>query len=153
MTSNLGSDLLLNALERKHDLTKEELLEVLEPVLKATFRPEFLNRLDEVLPFVPLRLEDMEKIVDLQLETVASRLKERSISFEWDRKAAKYLAEKGYDPVFGARPLKRLIQNEVINLFSSAILEEKILPHSHLILTESQKHLHYNIPGALTLQH
>jgi ATP-dependent Clp protease ATP-binding subunit ClpB len=139
MTSNLGSDLLLSAIEKKRHLTKEELLEILQPVLRATFRPEFLNRLDEILPFVPLKLEDMEKIVNLQLEKVAFRLKERSIAFHWDTKAAQYLAEQGYDPVFGARPLKRLIQNEVVNLFASAILEDKIPAHSSLMLTAHEK--------------
>lgn len=139
MTSNLGSDLLLKAIEKKRHLTKEELLEVLQPVLRSTFRPEFLNRLDEILPFVLLQLEDMEKIVGLQLEKIADRLKEQSISFHWDKKAVKYLAEEGYDSIFGARPLKRLIQNEVVNLFASAILEDKIPSHGNLVLTANEE--------------
>ena len=136
MTSNLGSDLLLKKLSSKKDeLTKEELLEILDPVLKSTFRPEFLNRLDEILPFLPLKLEDMEKIVSIQLLRVADRLQERHIKLEWDPKVVKHLASEGYDPVFGARPLKRLIQQEVVNLFATAILEGKIPPHSELFLS------------------
>jgi ATP-dependent Clp protease ATP-binding subunit ClpB len=135
MTSNLGSDLLLKKMEQKKDSwTKEELLAILDPVLKATFRPEFLNRFDEVLPFLPLHLRDMEKIVSLQLKRVASRLEERHIALEWDPKVLKHLAQEGYDPSFGARPLKRLIQHEVVNLFATAILEDKIPGHSELLL-------------------
>jgi ATP-dependent Clp protease ATP-binding subunit ClpB len=131
MTSNLGSDLLL----KKRAETKEELLSIVEPVLKATFRPEFLNRLDEILPFLPLQLEDMESIVAIQLRRVASRLEEKHISLKWEPKVVKYLATEGYDPAFGARPLKRLIQQEVVNLFAGAILENKIPKHCELLLT------------------
>ncbi|MBI2743611.1 MAG: AAA family ATPase [Chlamydiales bacterium] len=130
MTSNLGSDLLL----KKHADTKEELLEILDPVIKAHFNPEFINRLDDILPFLPLKLEDMEKIVVLQLEHVADRLAERHITLKWEPKVVEYLAEKGYDPDFGARPLKRLIQSQVVNLFANALLAGKIPPHSHLLL-------------------
>jgi ATP-dependent Clp protease ATP-binding subunit ClpB len=131
MTSNLGSDLLL----KKAPGTKEAILSLLDPVLKATFRPEFLNRLDEILPFLPLQLEDMEQIVSIQLNRVASRLQERQIDLKWEPKVVQHLAEEGYDPVFGARPLKRLIQQEVVNLFASAILEDKIPSPSELLLT------------------
>ncbi len=131
MTSNLGSEQLL----KKPAATKEELLATVDPILKATFRPEFLNRLDEVLPFLPLKLQDMESIVSLQLKRLASRLEERQIALKWDSKVLKHLAEEGYDPAFGARPLKRLIQQEVVNLFASAILENKIPKNSNLLLT------------------
>lgn len=135
MTSNLGSDLLL----KKPAGTKEELLRIVDPILKATFRPEFLNRLDEILPFLPLKLEDMESIVTLQLKRVASRLEERQINLKWDPKVVHHLAEEGYDPSFGARPLKRLIQQEVVNLFATAILENKIPKNSELLLTGHKK--------------
>jgi ATP-dependent Clp protease ATP-binding subunit ClpB len=135
MTSNLGSDQLL----KKSASTKEELLAIVDPILKATFRPEFLNRLDEILPFLPLKLKDMEAIVDIQLKRVASRLKEKEIDLKWDPKVVKHLAEEGYDPAFGARPLKRLIQQEVVNLFATAILEDKIPKASSLLLTGHKK--------------
>ncbi|MBI3508625.1 MAG: AAA family ATPase [Chlamydiia bacterium] len=136
MTSNLGSDLLLQKMESKKGAwTKEEILSIVEPILRSTFRPEFLNRLDDILPFVPLQLQDMEKIVAIQLQRVAERLEERDIALKWDPKVIEHLAHEGYDPVFGARPLKRLIQKEVVNLFATAILEEKIPAHSELLLT------------------
>ena len=141
MTSNIGSDLILQQLEQKknYQWTKEELLAIVEPVLKTTFRPEFLNRIDEILPFLPLRLEDMEKIVVLQLEQLADRLKERHIALHWEPAVVQHLAQEGYDPIFGARPLKRLIQHDVINLFATSILENKIPSHSNLLLTGSKK--------------
>ncbi|MBU6382845.1 MAG: AAA family ATPase [Verrucomicrobia bacterium] len=141
MTSNLGSDLLL----KKKAETKEELLAIVEPVLKATFRPEFLNRLDEILPFLPLQLKDMEAIVSIQLGRVAHRLQEKHISLKWDPKVVKYLAQEGYDPSFGARPLKRLIQHEVVNLFATAILENKIPKHSELLLTGKKEGEHFTV--------
>ena len=135
MTSNLGSDLLL----KKQASTKEELLALLDPAIKATFRPEFINRLDDILPFLPLKEEDMEKIVTLQLKRIASRLSERHIQLEWPQKVVKYLAEKGYNPDFGARPLKRLIQNQVVNLFASALLAGEIPESSQVQLTAAKQ--------------
>jgi ATP-dependent Clp protease ATP-binding subunit ClpB len=145
MTSNLGSDLILKKLEGKKSLTKEELLDVLEPILRSTFKPEFLNRLDEILPFVPLQLKDMEKIVVLQLGKVKERLAERHISLTWEQAVIEHLAEEGYDPIFGARPLKRLIQHDVVNLFATAILEDKIPSHSQLLLKGSGKNGQFQI--------
>lgn len=141
MTSNLGSDLLL----KKRANSKEELLAIVEPVLKETFRPEFLNRLDEILPFLPLKLEDMQSIVSIQLSKVANRLEDKQIHLKWDDNVVKYLAEEGYDPAFGARPLKRLIQQEVVNLFATAILENKIPKKSELLLTGSKENGHFAI--------
>ena len=122
MTSNLGSAELLEA----KTTSKEEILKVVEPSLRRHFRPEFLNRLDEILPFVPLQEKDMEAIVALQLDRVKSRLTDQNIQLHWLPKTAAYLAKKGYDPLYGARPLKRLIQSEVVNLLSTALLEGKI---------------------------
>jgi ATP-dependent Clp protease ATP-binding subunit ClpB len=134
MTSNLGSDLLLERMEKKKTWTKEELLELLEPLLKSTFRPEFLNRLDEILPFIPLSPENLKKIVAIQLKKVEERLREKEITLHWDEAVLDYLSKEGYDPIFGARPLKRLIQKEVMNLFASDILSGKIPHHAHLRL-------------------
>ena len=136
MTSNLGSDRLLKKLESSgENLTKEALIAIVDPVLKTTFRPEFLNRLDEILPFMPLKAKDMGRIVELQLRKVATRLQEKHISLEWDTNVVKHLAENGYDPLFGARPLKRLIQHEVVNLLANSLLEGKITPGSHIRLS------------------
>jgi ATP-dependent Clp protease ATP-binding subunit ClpB len=123
MTSNLGSEQLLEQIRsRSSGWTKEAVLGIVEPILKMHFRPEFLNRLDDILPFLPLQEEDMEKIVLIQLHQVSKRLTERSIKLDWEKPVLAYLAHKGYDPYYGARPLKRLIQHEVVNLFTPAIL-------------------------------
>lgn len=127
MTSNLGSDQLLTQLEQsRSSITKEAILATVEPILKVHFRPEFLNRLDEILPFLPLRKEDMQKIVELQLKSLVRRLEERDVVLKWTKEVVAHLAEEGYDPMFGARPLKRMIQQDVVNMLSKAILEGKI---------------------------
>lgn len=127
MTSNLGSDQLLAKLEHSHGaMSKETLMAILDPILKAHFRPEFLNRLDDILPFLPLRKEDMQKIVLIQLDHIVKRLKDRQVTLKWGKGVVEHLAEEGYDPFFGARPLKRLIQQEIVNMLSKGILEGKI---------------------------
>jgi ATP-dependent Clp protease ATP-binding subunit ClpB len=135
MTSNLGSEQLLEQIRsRSHNWTKETVLGIVEPILKRHFRPEFLNRLDDILPFLPLQEEDMEKIVLIQLEQVHKRLTERSIKLAWEKPVLAYLSHKGYDPYYGARPLKRLIQNEVVNLLSKAILKGEIKNEKKAVL-------------------
>lgn len=127
MTSNLGAEQLLEKI-RSHtkQWSKESVLSIVEPIIKAHFRPEFLNRLDEILPFLPLEEKDMEKIVVIQLEKVAQRLAERHIHLKWDQAVLAYIAQEGYDPFYGARPLKRLIQQKVVNLLSTALLKGEI---------------------------
>lgn len=125
MTSNLGSEQLLEKLSSHPDKwSKEEVLAVVEPTIKSHFRPEFINRLDEILPFLPLQENEMEKIVLIQLKSVQKRAAERNIALSWDPHVVTHLAKVGYDPIFGARPLKRLIQKEVTNTLASAILDE-----------------------------
>lgn len=144
MTSNLGSDRLLAKMEeKKGSFTKEEILATIEPVVKSHFRPEFLNRLDEILPFLPLQEKDMEKIVIIQLEILRKRFEERKNELEWTPKAVKFLAEEGYDPHFGARPLKRLIQHAVVNPLSKGILEGKIPPGTVVSIDEKNKEIVY----------
>jgi ATP-dependent Clp protease ATP-binding subunit ClpB len=127
MTSNLGSDILLQKQQTtKHALTKEEIMDLLEPVIKAHFKPEFINRLDDILPFMPLKASDMQKIVIIQLKRLTKRLHERDIVLEYDDEVVLYLAEQGYDPYFGARPLKRLIQQKIVNMLSNALLKGEI---------------------------
>lgn len=141
MTSNLGSDLILSQIEHKAKLTKESIMALVEPVLRKHFRPEFINRLDDIVPFLPLRKEDMKKIVEIQLAYVRKRLADRNIHLKWTDSLLVQLAEEGYEPIFGARPLKRLIQNEIVNLLSRGILEGKIPAESTVELTyENQKY-------------
>lgn len=135
MTSNLGSEVLNTYLQTQtNQPSKEELLQILEPVLKAYFRPEFLNRLDEILPFLPLQEKDMEQIVEIQLQKIRERLAEKEVELDYTNEVKALLAKTGYDPIYGARPLKRLIQKEVVNLLSNAILEDEITNHSKITL-------------------
>lgn len=140
MTSNLGSDRLLEKMEQNRDsLMKEEIMLILDPVVKSHFRPEFINRLDDILPFLPLHERDMEKIVTIQLDLLAKRLRDRDVQLSWSSQVLAHLAKEGYDPAFGARPLKRFIQQEVVNKLSKAILEGKIPPRSKVKLELSDK--------------
>jgi len=153
MTSNLGSEQLLeNIRSHTKEWTKEAVLNIVEPVLKAYFRPEFLNRLDEILPFLPLQEKDMEKIVLIQLKQVTGRLAERHIKLEWDATVLTHLAEKGYDPFYGARPLKRLIQEQVVNMLAGAILRGEIKNENTVKLVMEKKKdkeskVSFKVPG------
>ncbi|MDN3504889.1 MAG: AAA family ATPase [Rhabdochlamydiaceae bacterium] len=126
MTSNLGSQELQDFLGKNPKASKEEVLKVVDPVLKNNFRPEFINRLDDILPFIPLQQKDMNKITLLQLREVVKRLDEKEIKLKWNDEVIDHLAKVGYDPVFGARPLKRTIQSEVVNLLSKALIKQEI---------------------------
>lgn len=128
MTSNLGSQLIYDTLLITPETDKEELLKVITPELQRSFRPEFLNRLDEIVPFHPLHANDMEGIVEIQIEGVKKRLQERKISLTVDQSMRRYLSEKGYDPVYGARPLKRLIQNELISPLAKELIAGNVQP-------------------------
>jgi ATP-dependent Clp protease ATP-binding subunit ClpB len=102
------------------------MLDAIDPILRKHFRPEFLNRLDDILPFLPLQREVMQSIAEIQLLLLSKRLISKHINLTWSGELISLLAKEGYDITFGARPLKRLIQNEVVNLLSKAILEGKI---------------------------
>ncbi len=146
MTSNIGSELLIGAIEKhKGKLTKEEILTTVEPALKHYFRPEFINRLDEILPFLPLREEDMEKIVEIQMKRVAERLSDKHITLFWEEDLLQHLAKEGYDPAFGARPLKRLIQHEVVAPLSSSVLEGTIPGGSVIDLSYKDNKVKFSI--------
>jgi ATP-dependent Clp protease ATP-binding subunit ClpB len=116
MTSNLGSDLILEAKE------SSEIKKALGELLKRHFRPEFINRIDETVIFNRLGRGEIGKIVDIQLERLKNRLADRKISLVLSKAAKNLLAERGYDPLFGARPLKRAIQGELENPLARAIL-------------------------------
>ncbi len=112
MTSNIGSQYLTESLSRSGSIQEDTSAEVLRE-LRGHFRPEFLNRLDEVVFFKPLTLEEIGKIVELQMDLVQQRLEERGIRLEVTEGARRFIAGSGYDPVYGARPLKRFIQQHV----------------------------------------
>ncbi|SCA58573.1 Chaperone protein ClpB [Chlamydiales bacterium SCGC AB-751-O23] len=146
MTSNLGSDRILEKLSEttgSPEVMQEEITNILDPILKNHFKPEFLNRIDEVIPFLPLRKSDMVKITKIQLRQVAKRLEDRNISLSWDEKCLSDLANEGYDPLFGARPLKRLIQHKVVNPLSSAILSGEIQENKKVVLSSEQDNISF----------
>ncbi|MCF7928257.1 MAG: ATP-dependent chaperone ClpB [Spirochaetales bacterium] len=120
LTSNLGSDLIL----RTENL--DEIGGELDNLLKSTFKPEFLNRLDEIITFHRLDREQLEKIVDIQISRLQKRLDEHSITLELDDRARKFIADAGFDPAFGARPLKRSIQNHLQNPLAKQMLAGEI---------------------------
>ncbi len=120
MTSNVGSDLIQESSRRGED--DERLKDKLMDVLRHTFRPEFLNRVDETVIFKSLGKEEIEKIVEIQLKDLRKRLAERKLQLEVTPEAKAMLAERGYDPVFGARPLKRTIQRMIENPLAVEVL-------------------------------
>jgi ATP-dependent Clp protease ATP-binding subunit ClpB len=104
-------------------------------VVRQAFRPEFLNRLDEILLFGRLGREQMQGIVEIQLRGLQKLLADRQITLELDDKAKTWIADKGYDPAYGARPLKRIIQTQLQNRLAGMILEGKIPDNSHISVT------------------
>jgi ATP-dependent Clp protease ATP-binding subunit ClpC len=130
MTSNLGTEYVrksgtLGFLQPKADDEERESHDKIEKALKGAFRPEFLNRIDEIIMFSPLSVDDMEYIVDLQMKEVQERLTEHDITVELTDAARKWLAKEGYDPAFGARPLRRAIQKYVESPLSMELLGGK----------------------------
>ncbi len=120
MTSNLGSDLILKTEDT--DTIREQI----EGLLKVSFKPEFLNRIDETITFTRLSKENLLSIVDIQLGRLAERLKARKLELKVDPKARAFVADAGYDPAYGARPLKRAVQNYVENPLAKSILSGNI---------------------------
>jgi len=126
MTSNLGSNLIRENFEKITPKNREEIIEDTKNqvmgMLKTTIRPEFLNRIDDIIVFAPLKEEEIEQIVRLQLDGVSKMLAENGITLTYTEEAVKSIAQSGYDPEFGARPVKRVIQRKVLNKLSKDIL-------------------------------
>ncbi len=127
MTSNLGTEFVrqggaLGFLQKTDNAEDHQAQEKIEKALKSTFRPEFLNRIDEIILFSPLTSEQMHEIVDLQMKEVRTRLEEHGLKVELTDEAREWLAKEGYDPSFGARPLKRALQKHVESPLSIALL-------------------------------
>ncbi|HHU35961.1 MAG TPA: ATP-dependent chaperone ClpB [Treponema sp.] len=133
MTSNIGSEYILTA------KTIEEIEPQIKELLKQNFRPELLNRIDEILTFDRLSMENIVKITDIQLEIVGKRLEGRRLSLEVSPEAKKFLAEVGFDPQYGARPLKRAIQSELENPLAREVLAGKYPDGSTIRVTKEPK--------------
>ena len=124
MTSNVGSRFLIEGV--KTDTIPESVREMVLTELRAGFRPEFLNRIDDIILFKPLSLEEITRIVDLLVADLNHRLASRRITVELDQEASRWLGEKGYDPVYGARPLKRFLQKQVENRLARSLIAGEI---------------------------
>ena len=136
MTSNMGSSIIQERFESVKDpdtAMEAAKIEVLG-LLKQTVRPEFLNRIDDIIMFTPLTKENIKKIVGLQLKGLSKMLSKQNITLDATDEAIKYLAEKGYDPQYGARPVKRVIQKDVLNTLSKEILSGKVTTDSIILL-------------------
>ncbi len=132
LTSNLGSQYLLDGIEPNGEISKEARDNV-ENLLKSSFRPEFLNRLDEIVFYKPLTKQEISKIVDLMIHSLSERLKEQQLGVELTEAARDYIVENGYDPIYGARPLRRYIQSNVENMIARRIIEGDV--HEGTVMT------------------
>ena len=136
MTSNMGSHIIQEKFESIKDpetAMEGAKVEVLG-LLKQSIRPEFINRIDDIVMFTPLTRKDIEKVVSLQLKGVTKMLGKQGITLDATSEAIKYLADKGFQPEFGARPVKRTIQKEVLNQLSKEILSGKVTTDSIILL-------------------
>ncbi|MFM1876774.1 MAG: ATP-dependent chaperone ClpB [Bacteroidota bacterium] len=138
MTSNLGSHLIQEKMADINEMNKDEILastksELFE-LLKKSLRPEFLNRIDDIIMFTPLTREDVTSITRLQLNLLAKQLAKNGIDFSYTDECVEWLSQLGYDPQFGARPLKRVIQREVLNELSKQILAGKVNKDGAIVL-------------------
>ncbi len=134
MTSNVGAEVIQEYMQRlEHIDDKAGRTEVLEEcrrtvidILKKTMRPEFINRIDEIIMFEPLTRKDILGILNLQLSALRKKMEEHGISIEFSQKFIDYMSEKGYDPAYGARPIKRILQRELVNMLAKDLIEGSV---------------------------
>lgn len=143
MTSNLGSDILLESAGKKNQ-DETRLKETMLSLLKNHFRPEFLNRIDEILMFQALKQADIERILEIQMKHFAFRLSELGVKLELTSEAKAWLARKGYDPEFGARPLKRTLVKEVETPVSRMLIAGDLSAGTTLKIDVSGEELHFS---------
>ena len=141
MTSNLGSEYLVNQAEGEDT---EAVRDQVMAEVRSAFRPEFLNRVDEIILFHRLKRENMGRIVDIQMVRLAKLLEDRKITLQLDAKARDWLAEKGYDPAYGARPLKRAIQKAVQDPLAELILSGKIKDGENVVISANKQGITFN---------
>ena len=138
MTSNIGAHIIQEKLKDLNDKNREQVLESTNnevyELLKQTIRPEFLNRIDEVIMFTPLQKAEIVDIVRLQVRSLQKMLANNSIGIELTDKAVEWIAEEGYDPQFGARPVKRIIQRYLLNDLSKQILAEQVTKDHRIVV-------------------
>ena len=148
MTSNIGSHIIQQNLEKasketeakQFDKTFEEILKL----LKSTIRPEFLNRIDEIIMFKPLNKDEIKRIVKIQLKIIQDKLSKTNISIHASEEAIDYISNLGYDPQYGARPIKRVIQKNILNELSKYILKGDINKDSTINISLNNNTLTFN---------
>lgn len=140
MTSNIGSHIIQESFEDLGEIDRDNVIEKTKievfGLLKKTMRPELLNRIDETIMFTPLTKKDIHQIVSIQLKGLAKMLTKNDIKLEWSEEAVNHIAELGYDPQFGARPVKRVLQKNVLNQLSKEILAAKVKADSSILLDQ-----------------
>ena len=138
MTSNLGSQYIQEQMEDLNEYNREDKIketkEQVMQLLKKTIRPEFLNRIDDIIMFLPLTKQQIAKVVTLQMNNVKRMLASQGFQLQWTPDAIDYLADVGYNPEFGARPVKRAIQEYVLNDLSKQLLSEHVLRERPVII-------------------
>lgn len=144
LTSNLGSSYLLDGIKDDGEISEEAKNQVNE-LLRRSFRPEFLNRLDEIVFYKPLTKDDVTKIVDLLINDLNKRLSEQQISCEVTENAKRFIVDNGYDPVYGARPLKRFMQKHVETLIARQIIGGNLAPDDVIIIDADENGLSSNV--------
>jgi ATP-dependent Clp protease ATP-binding subunit ClpB len=141
MTSNLGSEYLVAQPEGEHiDAVRDQVM----AVVRASFRPEFLNRVDEIILFHRLKRDEMSKIVDIQMQRLGKLLEERKIAIVLEPSARDWLAEKGWDPAYGARPLKRVIQKSVQDPLAEMILSGRVKDGEKVVVSAGKQGISFN---------
>jgi ATP-dependent Clp protease ATP-binding subunit ClpB len=145
MTSNIGSHIIQENMEKINDQNREEIINQTRKqvfdLLKISIKPEFLNRIDEIIMFQSLTQQEVRKIVELQLKIIQKTLEKSGIKLTVTKKAVDFIATLGYDPQFGARPIKRVIQKNLLNELSKMILEDKVDKNSVIIVDEKNSGL------------
>ena len=140
LTSNLGSDIILDGIDQTGEISSEA-RESVSGLLKRSFRPEFLNRLDEIVFYKPLTRDNIKGIVDLLIADLRNRLGEKQLNVEITPAAKEKIIREGYDPIYGARPLKRYLQSKVETLLARAIISEDIAPETTLVVDVANEEL------------
>ncbi len=133
LTSNLGSDIILDGIDKDGNIS-EDAENKIDKLLKVSFRPEFLNRLNDIILYKPLRKDEIEQILNIEIADLNKRLSDRKIKIILDEKAKEYLIENGYDATYGARPLKRFVQQKLETLVARKILEQVVVPNSEVFI-------------------
>ena len=133
MTSNLGADYLLDGIDAEGNISKES-EDLVMSQLRGSFRPEFLNRLDEIIMFKPLTKKDIGGIVDLLIADINKRIEDKELHLTISEAAKDFIAEEAYEPAYGARPLKRYLQKNVETLLAKKILADEVRTGDRLVL-------------------